>query len=96
MVKLKRQEVVRSDKVKYPGVWVDEGVTWKDRLLEGSVVGTSEIGKNDGFFASRHKKKIYNACVLPHLVVHFFCSIFPLLPPRTPNVIIWKRRDGCL
>ena len=55
MVKLKRQEVARSDKVKYLGVWVDEGVTWKDQSLE-ALWGTSKNGKNDEFLASCHKR----------------------------------------
>ena len=27
---MRGQRVARSDKVKYLGVWVDEGLTWKD------------------------------------------------------------------
>ena len=32
VVKLRGQRVARSDKVKYLGVWVDEGLTWKDHI----------------------------------------------------------------
>lgn len=32
VVTLRGQEVTRSDKVKYLGVWIDEGLTWSDHI----------------------------------------------------------------
>ena len=32
VVKLKGLEVTRSEKVKYLGLWIDEGLTWRDHI----------------------------------------------------------------
>ena len=70
VVKLRGQRVARSDKVKYLGVWVDEGLTWKDHIdavRRKCCWGLAKLRRLRDSLPAATKKKVYNACVLPHL-----------------------------
>ena len=70
VVKLKGQEVARSRKVKYLGVWVDEGLTWVDHVeavRRKCLGGLAKLRRLRDTLPAALKKNIYNALVLPHL-----------------------------
>ena len=70
MVKLKGQDVARSRKVKYLGVWVDEGLTWADHVeavRKKCLGGLAKLRRLRDTLPAALKKNIYNALVLPHL-----------------------------
>ena len=70
VVKLKGQDVARSRKVKYLGVWVDEGLTWADHVeavRKKCLGGLAKLRRLRDTLPAALKKNIYNALVLPHL-----------------------------
>ena len=70
VVKLKGQEVARGRKVKYLGVWVDEGLTWVDHVeaVRRKCLGDlAKLRRLRDTLPAALKKNIYNALVLPHL-----------------------------
>ena len=68
VVTLRGQEVTRSDKVKYLGVWIDEGLTWSDHIevvrkkCFGSLANLRRLRDS---LPELTKKNIYNALILP-------------------------------
>ena len=75
MVRLKGHEVTRNDRVKYLGVWVDEGLTWKDHVeavRRKCCGGLAKLRRLRDSLPAATKKKVYAACVLPHLD---YCSV---------------------
>ena len=75
VVRLKGHEVTRSDRVKYLGVWVDEGLTWKDHVeavRRECCEGLAKLRRLRDSLPAATKRKVYAACVLPHLD---YCSV---------------------
>lgn len=69
-VELKGQKVARCEKVKYLGVWIDEGLSWRDHIEDvrrKCYGGLAKISRLRDSLPAVTKKRIYNALVLPHL-----------------------------
>ena len=70
VVTLRGQEVTRSDKVKYLGVWIDEGLTWSDHIevvRKKCFGGLAKLRRLRDSLPEATKKNIYNALILPYL-----------------------------
>ena len=67
---MKGQEVTQSEKVKYLGLWIDEGLTWRDHIeavRRKCFGGLAKLRRLRDALPKVTKKNIYNALVLPHL-----------------------------
>ena len=70
VVTLRGQEVTRSDRVKYLGVWIDEGLTWSDHIevvRKKCFGGLAKLRRLRDSLPEVTKKNIYNALILPYL-----------------------------
>ena len=70
VVKLNEKVVARCDKVKYLGVWIDEGLTWRvhvEAVRRKCFGGLAQLKRNRDILPEITKKNIYNALVLPSL-----------------------------
>ena len=69
------EQLIRSRMVKYLGVWIDDGLTWRrhiEMVRKKCFSGLSNLRRFSGVLPSALKKKVYNALVLPHLD---YCSV---------------------
>ena len=74
-VSLGEEVIERSRSVKCLGVVLDDGLTWKEQVLNvrrKCFAGLAKLKRFRNVVPSRTKRQIYNALVLPHLD---YCSI---------------------
>ena len=74
-VRIQGQTVTRSAKVKYLGVWVDDGLTWRDHIeavRRKCFAGLSKLKRLRNVLPPGIKKKVFCALVQPHLD---YCSV---------------------
>ena len=75
VIELKGESLSRSRKVKFLGVWIDEGLLWKDHIEAVRLKcfsGLAKLRRLGDVLPISTKKKIYQALVLPHLD---YCSV---------------------
>ena len=68
-------KVARSKKVKYLGVWIDDGLTWQDQVeavRRKCFAGLAKLKRLRNVLPSSTKKRIFCALVQPHLD---YCSV---------------------
>ena len=69
-VTLSGERLPRSEKVKCLGIWIDDGLTWREHiqaLRRKCFCGLAKLRRLRDVLPMTTKKKIYNALVLPHL-----------------------------
>ena len=81
-VKVNYQELVKSKKVKCLGVVLDDGLMWKEQVVNvrrKCFAGLAKLRRAKDILPSDTKRKIYYAIILPHLdyccVVWQECSL---------------------
>ena len=77
-VKVNYQELIRSKKVKCLGVVLDDGLTWKEQVVNvrrKCFAGLAKLRRIRDILPSDTKRKIYNEIVLPLLL----CSVASML-----------------
>ena len=59
VIKLKGQEVTQSEKVKYFGLWIDEGLTWRDHIeaVRRKCFGAGKAEETERYTTQSHKEK---------------------------------------
>ena len=74
-VRMGGTKVARSKKVKYLGVWIDDGLTWQDQVeavRRKCFAGLAKLKRLRNVLPSSTKKRIFCALVQPHLD---YCSV---------------------
>ena len=74
-VTLSGERLPRREKVKCLGIWIDDGLTWREHiqaLRRKCFCGLAKLRRLRDVLPMTTKKKIYNALVLPHLD---YCSV---------------------
>ena len=69
------EQLIRSGMVRYLGVWIDDGLTWRkhiEMVRKKCFSGLSNLRRFSGVLPFALMKKVYNALVLPHL---YYCSV---------------------
>ena len=69
-VKLRGEAILRSKKVKYLGVWIDDELKWNEHIKtvrRRCLMGLDKLRRLREVLPVNIKKTLYNALVLPHL-----------------------------
>ena len=74
-VTLRNEAIVRSTKVKYLGVWIDNELKWSEHIAvvrRRCLLGLSKLRRLRDVLPVNIKKSVYNALIMPHLD---YCSV---------------------
>ena len=69
-VTLRNEAIVRSTKMKYLGVWIDDELKWSELITvvrRRCLLGLSKLRRLRDVLPINIKKSVYNALIMPHL-----------------------------
>ena len=68
-VTLRNKAFVRSTKIKYLGVWIDDELKWSEHIVvvgRRCLLGLSKLRRLRDVLPANIKKSVYNALIMPH------------------------------
>ena len=85
-VTLRNKAIVRSTKIKYLGVWIDDELKWSEHnaaVRRRCLLGLSKLRRVRDVLPVNITKTVYNALVMPHLD---YCTVARMLSEAPTEV----------